>query len=152
GVDSSAIAAVMQAQHDEPVRTFTIGFEDPGYDEADHARAVAAHLGTNHTELYVTPQEAMSVIPLLPTLYDEPFADSSQIPTFLVSRMTRRHVIVSLSGDAGDELFGGYNRYVQGKRLWDLASRFPHGLRRALGKTMAAPPDAFWNAAARLSG
>lgn len=129
GVDSSAVVALMQAQSPNPVRTFTVGFHEADYNEAEHAKAIAAHLGTDHTELYVTPQEAMNVIPKLPTLYDEPFADSSQIPTYLIARLARQHVTVCLSGDGGDELFGGYNRYFLGRSLWKSVGWIPRALR-----------------------
>lgn len=145
GVDSSTIAALMQAQSSRPVRTFTIGFHEAGYNEAEHAKAVAKHLGTDHTELYVSPQQTLNVIPRLPVLYCEPFADSSQIPTFLVSQLARQHVNVSLSGDAGDELFGGYNRYVLGQRLWGKLSRLPVGMRQSFSRLITRVSPQAWN-------
>lgn len=145
GIDSSAVVALMQAQSSRPVKTFTIGFNEEGYNEAVHANAVARHLGTEHTELYVSPQQAMEVIPRLPGLYCEPFADSSQIPTFLVAELARQHVTVSLSGDAGDELFCGYNRYQLTASLWNKLSIIPIPLRSLAANGITAISPQTWN-------
>ncbi len=136
GVDSSMIVATMQAHSTRRIKTFTIGFDDKNYDEATHAKAVADHLGTEHTQLYVTPAQAIDTIHLLPRLYDEPFADSSQIPTYLVSRLARQAVTVALSGDAGDEVFGGYTRYQVAASLWGKLSAVPVPLRRVAAQWM----------------
>ena len=146
GVDSSTVVALMQAQSAQRVKTFTIGFNEAGYNEAEHAKAVAAHLGTEHTELYVSSQEAMEVIPRLPKLYCEPFSDSSQIPTFLVAQLARQQVTVSLSGDAGDELFCGYNRYLMASGLWKKLSFLPAGSRRMAARGLSALSPERWNA------
>lgn len=142
GIDSSTVVALMQAQSSRPVKTYSIGFAEEAYNEAPHAREVANHLGTEHTEQIVTADEAMAVIPYLPQFYDEPFADSSQIPTYLVAKLARQHVTVSLSGDAGDELFGGYNRYFIGAKLWKSLAHFPQPLRALAAKAIIILPPA----------
>lgn len=139
GVDSSLIVALMQAQSSIPVKTFTIGYDDPAYDEAPFGAAVAQHLGTEHHELKITARDGLSLIPDLAAMWDEPFSDSSQIPTFLVSKLTRDHVTVSLSGDAGDELFGGYNRYFLATKIWGACAGLPGPLRTGLSKMAASP-------------
>jgi asparagine synthase (glutamine-hydrolysing) len=145
GIDSSTVAALLQANNPRPIRSFSIGFREPAYDEAAHAKQVAAHLGTEHTELYVTPAEAQAVIPKLQDIYDEPFADSSQIPTYLVSEMTRQHVTVALSGDGGDEVFAGYNRYGQGLALAKMIRTLPRPMRRAMASAMTAVTPGVWD-------
>ncbi len=144
GIDSSLVVALMQAQSDRPVKSFSIGFHEKEYDEAQHAKAVAAHLGTDHTELYVESGHTLDVLPQMARWYDEPFADSSQIPTYLVSELTRNHVTVALSGDGGDELFGGYTRYFWANTIWNFNRRIPRPLRRVMGGMMRLPPPEFW--------
>ena len=134
GIDSSTIVALMQAESARPVKTFTVGFYDNRFNEAAYAKEVARHLGTDHTEHYLTPDDALAVIPRLPVLYDEPFADLSQIPTFLLAAIARRNVTVCLSGDGGDELFGGYHRYFYGRRIWNNTRWIPLGARRAASR------------------
>jgi asparagine synthase (glutamine-hydrolysing) len=150
GVDSSAIVALMRNMTSAEIRTFTIGFDQKGFDEAPHARAVAKHLGTDHHELYVSAEDVRSVIPDLPHIYDEPFADSSQIPTVLLSRLTRRSVTVALSGDAGDELFCGYNRYLVSRRYWDAAAHVPAPIRAGIGRALTSVPPGSWDSLTRL--
>lgn len=149
GVDSSAIVALMQKNSTRKIRTFSIGFSEKAYNEAEYAKAVANHLGTEHTELYVTPQDALNVIPKLPEIYDEPFADSSQIPTYLLSKMTSGFVKVSLSGDAGDELFGGYNRYLLANKIKNFNQYAPKLMSSAAIGMIDLVPSGAWN---RLRG
>ncbi len=145
GIDSSTVTALMQANSETPVRSFSIGFHEEGFDEAKYAKQVAAHLGTDHTELYVTAEQVRAVVPKLPEIYDEPFGDSSQIPTFLLSEMTKQHVSVALSGDGGDELFAGYNRYGQGLRVARMLRLLPRPAAVALACSLRAVPPTMWD-------
>ncbi len=145
GIDSSLITSLMQAQSPKPIKTFSIGFGEEGYNEAKYAKQIANHLGTNHTELYVSPKEALNVIPKLSTLYDEPFSDSSQIPTYLVSQLTQQNVKVGLSGDAGDELFGGYNRYIWTSKVWNKIKYLPRPLKIFVSICMTSLPPSMWD-------
>ena len=146
GVDSSTVTALMQAESSKPAKSFTIGFGDGAYNEATDAAKVAKHLGTDHTELYVSADDALAVVPRLATMYDEPFADSSQLPTFLVSQLARRDVTVTLSGDGGDEMFGGYNRYLWNRRIAACTGHWPHWLRRMGSRALTTLSPSRWDA------
>jgi asparagine synthase (glutamine-hydrolysing) len=152
GVDSTAVVALLQAKASKPVKTFTIGFQDAEYDESAHARRVAEHLGTDHTELQLSPQQAQQTVPRLPGVYDEPFADSSQLPTVLVSELARRSVTVSLSGDGGDELFCGYTRFSLLERMWQWRARVPASLRSAAVRSASALPGGLWRGVWAIAG
>lgn len=151
GIDSSTIVTLMQAQSSRAIKTFTIGFNEESYNEAQDAARIARHLGTDHHELYLSSRECLEIVPALAQHYDEPFADASQIPTLLVSQFTRKHVTVALSGDAGDELFGGYNRYVWSSRIWPRLRAMPIPLRRLIAKGMSSISPAGWERAARVA-
>lgn len=149
GIDSSTIVALMQQESSGPVKSFTVGFDEAGFDESSYAAAVARHLGTDHHEIRVSPRDIQAIIPELPTTYDEPFGDSSQIPTRIICALARQSVVVALSGDAGDELFGGYDRYLLGPAFWRWAGLVPAGLRRAVGDAIGQIPFERWNALGR---
>jgi asparagine synthase (glutamine-hydrolysing) len=145
GIDSSTIVAMMQEASGRPVKTYTIGFDEEDFNEARHAAAVAEHLGTDHTELLLTGDDAQALVPRLPEVFDEPLADPSQLPTLLVSQLARRQVTVALCGDGGDELFGGYNRYVYGSRMLPRVDRLPRALRQSVGAGIGTVPLAAWD-------
>jgi asparagine synthase (glutamine-hydrolysing) len=150
GIDSSLVVALMQAQSNRPVKTFSIGFSAERYNEAEHAKAVAGHLGTDHTELYVQGVDALNLVPNLPSYYDEPLADSSQLPTYLVAAMTRRDVTVALSGDGGDELFAGYTRYQWADMVWRRFGRIPLSVRKGLASAIKTVPRPLWGMAEQI--
>jgi asparagine synthase (glutamine-hydrolysing) len=152
GIDSSAVVSLMQANATQPTRTFSIAFPGSEHDEADHARAVASALGTQHTEMSVTADEALQVVPLLPQMFDEPFADPSQIPTYLVCKLARQNVTVALSGDGGDEVFAGYERYIRGTPLIEKLNRMPHAARRLAGAGIGTLSARSWDRAYRGLG
>jgi len=145
GIDSSTVAAIAQSESTNQIKTFSIGFSEKEYDESTFAGKIATHLGTEHSRIDVSPRDTLEVVPLLPSIYDEPFADSSQIPTYLVSRFARTKVTVCLSGDGGDELFAGYNRYISTDKIWNKLSRLPYVLRSGAGRLLGAPPPGFWD-------
>ena len=145
GIDSSSIVSLMQAQTNTPVKTFSIGFSERDYNEAKYAKRVASHLNTEHTELYLDANDVLSVIPKLPTIYDEPFGDSSSVPTYLVAKLAREHVKVVLSGDGGDELFGGYNRYFLGEKIWKNISLIPARFRESFGRALTSVSPKTWD-------
>jgi asparagine synthase (glutamine-hydrolysing) len=145
GIDSSTVVALMQAQRSKPVETFSIGFQEEQYNEATHAAAVAKHLGTNHHELYLKPHEALDIVPTIPAWCDEPFADSSQLPTFLVSQLAQKHLKVCLSGDGGDEFFTGYSRYPLANKLWNRVSIFPRYIRKAAATGIRVLSPSQWD-------
>ncbi len=147
GIDSTVVSAIAQNESSEKIRTYTIGFSEKEYDESVYAEKIARHLGTDHLTMRVTPEDVLNVVPELASIYDEPFADSSQIPSFLVSKLAREHVTVCLSGDGGDELFAGYNRYIWTQSLWNKLSLVPYPLKKIIGKTLAMPAPAFWDSA-----
>jgi len=151
GIDSSTVVALMQSQSKHPVKTFTVGFSEDDYNEAKYAKKIAKHLGTDHTELYISSKTAMEVIPKLPIIYDEPFSDSSQIPTFLVSQLAKQHVKVVLSGDGGDELFCGYNRYIMSKKFSTIFSLMPLNFRKILAYAIKSMSPNNWNKFAKIS-
>jgi len=151
GIDSSVVVALMQEASRRPIRTYTIGFDDEAFDEAGHAARVAEALGTDHTNLHLTGEDARAMIPLLPDIFDEPLADPSQLPTLLVSQLARRDVTVALSGDGGDELFGGYNRYIYGTRVFPRVNRIPRPIRRAVAAGVSCVPATAWDRLAGLS-
>lgn len=150
GIDSSTIVALMQSESKRPVKTFTIGYNEGDYSEAQYAKKIAKHLGTEHTELFVSSKSAMDVIPKLTTIYDEPFSDSSQIPTYLVSQLAKQDVKVALSGDGGDELFCGYNRYIFGKKFWDVSRSIPSFLRKILTSGIYLVSPIKWNKISKI--
>lgn len=151
GIDSSIVVSLMQRHSHRPVKTFTVGFREEAFNEAQHAQAIARHLGTEHTEIYVTQEEALRRVPTLAGIYDEPFADPSQLPTLLLSELVRRHVTVCLTGDGGDELFGGYNRYWWSKHLWSMIRPWPATLRRWVAQGITAVPPGWWNCLSQVA-